>query len=237
MAKEILTDKAIKSIADQSDKDLQLAIAEKLGYKWYEFIHPDKGPMGERLLLKPSLVGRSLLWREADMVLPYDKIDSVSNVPNYPGDIAAAVELEEEICKTVAGRRKYIDALQDVLGSGYKGVLDLHDVLYNLIHATARQRSEAWLIAGRNDTEEQIKQQQRKQVKKYLDVCTEIKVAEDKRGKEVLELVCKKVCKRCDKEVLGGWEEGVWVHIFRNGVADCDANNIRQAYKERYEMV
>lgn len=79
--------------SELSDADLRLAIAEKLGYKWYEFIHPDKGSMGERLLLKPSFVGRSLVWREADMTLPYDKIDSVSNVPNYLGDIEAAMGL------------------------------------------------------------------------------------------------------------------------------------------------
>lgn len=55
--------------------------------------------------------------------------------------------------------------------------------------------------------------------------CAEIKAAEDKRGKEVLELICDRIYEFTDKVSVGA-----------AGLLGDVRNKVRQAYKERYEQ-
>lgn len=63
-------------------------------------------------------------------------------IPNYPNDIAAAYELEESV--PILERDEYVSILWHVIF--FRTDNDLSKPGFYVIHATAEQRSRAWLI-------------------------------------------------------------------------------------------
>ncbi len=87
-----------------TDPELIEAVALKAGWVWFEFVHPVQGPVGERLLMKPVIVGRSELWRLAEMQLPTDKYDSISNCPPWPTSVDACLKLLDDMDYDISKR-------------------------------------------------------------------------------------------------------------------------------------
>lgn len=69
----------------------------------------------------------------------------VRDCPDYANDLNAMHEAENRLCKLEFGWRTYADALEDVVGvNGSWAIMDEADKRL-VLHATARQRAEAFL--------------------------------------------------------------------------------------------
>jgi hypothetical protein len=119
-------------------EELRLRIAIKLGYRVATFGE------GYATLFPPD----ETLPDGAEIL---DLVDYLDSVPDWPNDIAAACELEDEIPNDQ--RYPYIRELVLIVapsGNFYK----LTEIYWRLTHATPEQRCHAWLAwmeAGRAD--------------------------------------------------------------------------------------
>lgn len=95
--------------------------------------YPEYRSISERYMLWPCRFVSYLT--EEDVV--YEHWDPV---PDWPNDIAAAWDLEEELPDDA--RQDYADRLAEIIEC--EGLLDF-EYWFKMAHATAKQRCEAWL--------------------------------------------------------------------------------------------
>lgn len=107
-----------------TDEQINISIAEACG--WHDLSIVDKTACGLKQKVT-SLNGR------------YEPI------PDYVNDLNAMHEAEHRLCKLEFGWRTYADALEDVVGvNGSWAVMGEADKRL-VLHATSRQRAEAFL--------------------------------------------------------------------------------------------
>ncbi len=119
--------------SEMTDADLWLAIVEKLGY----CIHFG----GTEIYYRGKQEAKENIWRCRDCE---GIIVKQSELPNYPGDIAAAFNLPLE---TNDEKRKFALELAKIVIPDIN--IGTAGIVYEAAFATARQRSEAWYSAKR----------------------------------------------------------------------------------------
>ncbi len=132
---------AMTPISQMTDADLQRTIAEKLGYWWGKHRF-SKGFL--RRLLRPPVTNAEF-WEPTDDVTIPEMYNALEYAPNWPGDVAAAMELLDEFDDVGIEKdgpdRWVVDIHSDslvIIGSGDASTL-------------ARAICVAWLTARGND--------------------------------------------------------------------------------------
>jgi hypothetical protein len=122
-----------------NDKEINRAIAEHLGWRWFD--HPDTRERTKTFTLSDKWV----LNPAGELVFPH-------SVPNYCGDLNAMHEAEEAAFGSSNLWAAFLFKLLDAVGAS--GMPSL-DGMTCLLQATARQRSEAFLrVVGKWKGEE-----------------------------------------------------------------------------------
>lgn len=119
----------------------RIAIAEACGYVWYAFQDPDGKEFAH-------LIRTDKNWPQRQGGVrcerPPEFESEAPNVPDYLYDLNAMADAEETISTLDIG--KYVAELAKVLNEGVAQSLPvLWASAYYLIHATAKQRAEAFL--------------------------------------------------------------------------------------------
>jgi len=123
-------------ILAMSEDELNHAIARVKGAKWWS-IHPiDDAPEDAR----PVLSGYECMIQDDKGDLPFLELPDGSGVPNWTRDIGAAYQLEGEITDPM-DQLAYMDFL-----ATYSEHAETKFTRWNLIHASPKERSRAWLM-------------------------------------------------------------------------------------------
>jgi hypothetical protein len=115
-----------------TDSELRIAIAKGIGWK---FFHMETG-------------GYEIHDPTGGYYRGYDIETGLSlcAVPDYPNDIREAYKLEDSVPE--GERSKYTAILEEIVGCSngrYGGLINLAEA-WNVAHATARQKTEAYAI-------------------------------------------------------------------------------------------
>lgn len=131
-----------------SNDQLRKAIAVELGFEAKEHDLENSDEKYYQLLLN----GKPYITEGENRGLAFDEDICFWFTPNYPESIKDAYALEESV--PINKRGAYMDALSDVIHpAGWRSIQDIDSGERNgwpgsfyMIHATARQKSEAWLL-------------------------------------------------------------------------------------------
>jgi len=118
-------------IMQLDDDALRIAVARALGYRWYRYENVIRN---EAYLALPSRTG-IIPKGYVESAAPSDGDEVHAKTPDYPRDIRAAYELEDALPEERRG------AYAKTLFDEYE-----HDIVWNLIHASAADRCRAWLL-------------------------------------------------------------------------------------------
>jgi hypothetical protein len=103
---------------DKHATALRIATGERFGWK--------RAPEYDCKIVND---GNWIMYQNGHMLIPFEKL------PNYPGDLNAAHEMEEMMPEEL--QETYNDQLEKLVGYG----------VFDMVHATALQRCEAFVAA------------------------------------------------------------------------------------------
>ena len=134
-------------ISRMTDADLWLAIAEMLGWKHYDYKECPRVMCGSGRISQAH-------WHDgiSDDIYALPTGDRIDVLSNWPCNVAAAMRLEDlfQDDKERAIYAIHLAAIVDV-GIPLSVSRSVYNRYYWLAHATARQRSEAWLKTKREE--------------------------------------------------------------------------------------